>query len=364
MPVHFLKNPSEIRKAVLSLQGGGRVLKMAVAFVGRDWQQMLSRHDGAIKLICWLSSTNTHPYAVEQLINESPRTEVRQRKLLHSKVYVVPNSGAIVGSANLTTAALAESDTAGQSEAGILVTEAGIVRAIDRWFDALWADKGTLSIGPADLSAAQRAFDLKSKGRAKGVRGRRSRTDRLPGVTKRLGRELFRYAGRVRNMDLRARVGHEWLASLDPRHISASDHNEILRNIVGWTGHPGSYGGFKALRASKVRRGMQLLFDSSLDVTERLEKIEEDKLLGNLKIPSISLLLYWRDPASFPPFNKRTREFLHDFKMKKRGMSNHSAANYSIWLSFATDLAQRVGLPSAGYVDRMVEEYWEDKYKR
>src|SRR6478736_6661190 len=99
----FLKNPAESRKALDRLQSGKR-LDLAVAFIGADWWELLSDYGGKLRVICWLSSTNTNPYAVEDLMNR-PSTEVKQRDSMHCKVYISPAKGAIVGSANLSKAA-------------------------------------------------------------------------------------------------------------------------------------------------------------------------------------------------------------------------------------------------------------------
>lgn len=62
----FLRNPAEISGAVRQLQKGER-LDLAVAFIGKHWRDLLSDYAGPLRVICWLSSTNTDPYAVEQL---------------------------------------------------------------------------------------------------------------------------------------------------------------------------------------------------------------------------------------------------------------------------------------------------------
>ena len=117
----FLKDPPAIRKAVSGLLGGKR-LDMAVAFVGADWEEILAGYKGRLRVICWLSSTNTNPYAVDSL-RKRPLTVVKQRDTMHCKVYLPAAIGAVVGSANLSKAALEESDISGQDEAAILVSK-------------------------------------------------------------------------------------------------------------------------------------------------------------------------------------------------------------------------------------------------
>lgn len=155
--IDFLRNPSEIRKAVTNLQGKEwERLDLAVAFVGADWQALLSNHRGNLRLICWLKSTNTDPRAVEGLMKR-PNTEVRQRDRMHCKVYLSPGIAAVVGSANLSKAALADGDNVGQDEAAVLVTQPVAISAVGSWFDALW--KETRPITPSDLSDAKNAYD-------------------------------------------------------------------------------------------------------------------------------------------------------------------------------------------------------------
>src|SRR3979411_2344633 len=110
----FLPNPGAIREAIYALQKQTK-LDIAVAFVGADWGELLGEYRGRIRLVCWLFSTNTNPYAVEDLIEN--RVEVRQRHSMHCKIYIAPGFGVVVGSANLSKAALAEGDTSGQDEA-------------------------------------------------------------------------------------------------------------------------------------------------------------------------------------------------------------------------------------------------------
>jgi HKD family nuclease len=112
--INFLENPPEIRKAVYSLQSG-KELCLAVAFVRPEWEQLLSDHQGPLRIICWLSSTNTNPRAVENLMKR-PNTNVKQRDSMHCKVYLAPKIGAVVGSANLSQAALSEENISGRTK--------------------------------------------------------------------------------------------------------------------------------------------------------------------------------------------------------------------------------------------------------
>jgi len=114
------------------------------------------------------------------------------------------------------------------------------------------------------------------------------------------------------------------------------------------------------LPISTVRKGLTLLFDPAIDIQTRLQEIQDKGLLSGLQIPSTSLLLYWRNPERFPPFNFRTRRFLNDFNLNAVGMSASSPKCYATWLRWSARLAQKLKLPTPGHVDRMVEWYYEN----
>lgn len=354
----FLPNPGAIRKAIYALQRQKR-LDLAVAFVGADWEDLLAEYRGQIRLICWLSSTNTNPYAVENLIEN--RVEVKQRHSMHCKVYIAPRFGAVVGSANLSKAALAEGDTSGQDEAAVFVSERAILSVIQRWFKTLWEDEDTRVIKDADLRAAKAAWDARPRSAPKGT-GRRT-SPRIP-IPVTPDSRIQRYAARVRSIDLRKdlEMPVTVLSSVDPSTLTPVARNAIIDQLVSWTGHPASYNRFRQQPISQARRGLEILFDNSRDLEERLTQLTQHEYLEGLQIPSMSLLLHWRHPEIYIPFNARTIRFLEDFKMRHRGMSSASPICYAAWLRFATRLAQQYGLPRVGHVDRMVNLYYEENY--
>jgi hypothetical protein len=124
--------------------------------------------------------------------------------------------------------------------------------------------------------------------------------------------------------------------------------------------HPSSYRNFLNQPLREVRKGLQILFDESRDVRTRLEEVVAEKYLAGFRMRTLSLLLYWRNPEMFPPYNHRTLRFLNDFNYRETGMSDSSPRCYETWLRWAARLSQRVGLPTVGHVDRMVERYYED----
>jgi hypothetical protein len=363
----FLKDPPSIRRAICDLLGG-KQLDMAVAFVGADWEDILGDYEGKVRVICWLSSTNTNPYAVRAL-RKRDQTTVKQRDSMHCKVYFAPGIGAVVGSANLSKAALNESDTAGQDEAAIFVSGTSALSEIEAWFSEMWRDKhDTKSIEDADIKAAIDAYKEAKAARQKGgLKGKppHTREPAVPPLPKTLNATLLKYARQAGLIDLHDNMGEytDMLASLKPEHLTARQRDSIVDLIISWTRHPGSYKRIRKAPMVNVRKGFQLLFDQSIDLQSRLEILLKNGYLAGLRIKTLSLLLYWRYPEKYPPYNHRTVKFLQDFKMKKRGMSDSSPQTYSTWLRWARRLQQQLNLPTPGHVDRMVQGYYADYYE-
>lgn len=131
----FLPDPSSIRKAVVGLSSDCKRLDLAVAFIGSEWERLIGNYFGPIRLICWLTHPGTDPDAVRSLMLRKG-TQVRQRTGLHTKVYLAPELGAVVGSANLSHSALAERRGLPQCEAAVRVSDELLVKEIGNWFDS------------------------------------------------------------------------------------------------------------------------------------------------------------------------------------------------------------------------------------
>ncbi|HUD85294.1 MAG TPA: phospholipase D family protein, partial [Xanthobacteraceae bacterium] len=156
MSTQFLSKPARIRKVVGHLAENSKQMDLAVAFVGRDWRDALANFRGNLRVICWLSSTNTNPDAVRQLMKRA-HTEVRQRDGMHAKVYIA-NLGAVVGSANLSARALSELEQSGQDEAAVFLDDKNSKDTISKWFRELWDAPDTRCISNYDLDRAAEAF--------------------------------------------------------------------------------------------------------------------------------------------------------------------------------------------------------------
>ena len=237
--VTFLPNPPSIRAALHGLSQKSGKLDIAVAFVGSDWWDLLSNFSGRIRVVCWLSSTNTNPRAVADMI-ERGHIQVKQHDSMHAKIYLAPHLGAIVGSANLSKAALTHIDTAGQSEAAVLVRDQVAMSAITSWFQGLWTAPETRKITKADLVSATRAWDAaRRRDWPTGATGARTSGKRkgfvFPPLPK-VPADLARLASGLRELKLEASLGghYKFFSSLDPKIITPSERGQIAKYLTSW----------------------------------------------------------------------------------------------------------------------------------
>ena len=85
--MNFLLSPAAIRKRLVEALENTKSLDAAVAFIGRDWADIIGTFSGPIRVICWLSSPNTNPYAVEQMMKRG-NICVCHIPAMHAKVYI------------------------------------------------------------------------------------------------------------------------------------------------------------------------------------------------------------------------------------------------------------------------------------
>lgn len=353
----FLETPTRIREEVGKLGKAPR-MDLAVAFIGRDWRDSLADFRGKLRVVCWLSSTNTDPRAVRQMLTRK-QTAVRQRDGMHAKVYLALGRGAVVGSANLSRQALAEIEQNGRDEAGVLVSDSRNVETVTRWFERLWTHESTRKILKGDIDRAVVAFD-KAHAHGKGGPGvkKSKKVENLPQQR----RARLRYlADKVRDIDL-ARVDfHRVLRDVVPERISRGRVIEIVDQFEDWVGRRFLFERALVRRPlPRVRQALGRLFDEGRDVDERLRAAIRSRDLAPLGVSTLSLLLCWRAPWKYPPFNLRTRRFLRDFRLSARGASASSPLTYARWLDQAERIAQSLRLPTPGHVDRLVWEYTKD----
>lgn len=231
----------------------------------------------------------------------------------------------------------------------------------------MWMDKtATLPVRNPDISAAKVAFEKARAARQKsGIVFRPSQKKQLviPPLPKKIDATILRYADEVRSLDLRRDIAEpvKKVGSLIPESLTSAQQNSLIDLIVSWTGHPESFNTFRNVPISNVRKGVQLLFDESVDLQRRLETLVKKKYLAGLRMRTLSLLLYWKFPERYPPYNHRTKVFLEDFRMQARGMSASSPRSYETWIRWATRLHQLLNLPTVGHVDRLVERYYKER---
>ena len=351
----FLPNPASIRQEIVGLASSSKKLDLAVAFIGSEWQRLLGNYLGPIRLVCWLDHPGTDPDAVRSLMIRKD-TLVMQRTGLHTKVYLAPGVGAIVGSANLSYSALADRVGLPQCEAAVCVTDQTIVKKIGNWFDLLWNDMPrTKSISNADLARAK-------KERKKWPIQIVNTTNPIPPLPEPLPEAITDLAKQVQKMNLLEEFSeyHDQLSELIAKpKLNRSEISQLADSIASWTGHRAVYKTFEMQPPAAILHGLRTLLDEGRDIYDRLQEIREKSLLRGFHIPSMSLLLYWYRPDLYPPFNVKTKRFLKDFKMASPGMSASSPACYSTWLGFADLLWTRLQLPSVGHIDRIVSRYYD-----
>ena len=269
-------------------------------------------------------------------------------------------SSCIVGSANLTGAALSVDGASGQYEAAIHTRSKDVVENASIWFDELWKDAN--SITEADLSDAKRAWKKARKGKThSGNRKRRNSGSRRTGPLLppdwEPTRELLKLAKQVKNSDLSEFAEHRNLVSRIAERGRRNDVERLISLVASWTGHAGVYEPALTHGSTRIRQAFRILFDHSRSIESRLKELNSgggSKIPG-FGLPTVTTILYWRFPAEYPAFNRQTKAFLKKFEFVDLLPKALSPTQYGIWLSFAQELSGRLQLPSAGHIDRLVD---------
>lgn len=362
----FLPDPGSIRKCIVRALGKSSSLDVAVAFVGRDWADLIGTFSGRIRVICWLSSTNTNPYAVEQMMKRK-NIRVLQLPTMHAKVYILKGQSprCVVGSANLTGAALSEENASGQHEAAVEVIDRRSVGTVERWFRSLWNQ--ARSISESDLALAKKAWNKAQRNRDGSERktaggGSSQEPASFFSADWEPGDELIDLAEKVKDKDFAEFKKYRTALSRMARRGSNVDVSRLIGFVATWTGHAGIYRPALTEPAAKIRKAFRTLFDHSRNVESRLYDLDTG---GSCKIngfglASLTMILYWRFPSEYPPFNRRTKRFLKDFDFDELVPKHLSPAQYGKWIAFCQELSARLELPSSGHMDRLVWEYTRD----
>ena len=359
----YLSDPASIRQSLVRGLVEMNSLDAAVAFIGTDWANILGTFSGPVRVVCWLSSTNTNPYAVEQMMQRD-NIHVCHLPAMHAKVYVLQGirSACIVGSANLTGAALSEENASGQYEAAVYASGEDTVQTVARWFDDLWEDAH--SITEADLVAAKDAWKKARSSEPKGGNRRRTRNNsRAVGshfpVDWKPPQRLVELAKRVKDSNFSEFADYENVLSEVTDRGWKKDVEQLIGYVAKWTGHPGAYRPALKEKTPRIRQAFNILFDHSSSVEERLRSLDSggSAKIAGFGLPALTMILYWKMPEEYPPFNRRTQKFLKDFKFDGIIPKHLSPSQYGKWLSFAQELSARLGFRSTGHIDRLVWEY-------
>ena len=360
----FLSSPANIRQCLAdALDIAGR-LDAAVAFVGRDWADILGTFSSSIRLVCWLSSTNTNPYAIEQMMRRG--IEVRQLSSMHAKVYIFGGASpsCIVGSANLSGAALSEEHASGQYEAAVEIRDRETVGKIARWFGDVWQEAESISAD--DLSAAKAAWKkFHPRRRNSKTTGTASKTaaSYIPANWV-VSDQLAELADQVRDEDLSEfREKYQVVLRRVATQGRSEDINELIKLVAEWTGHIGKF--YPALEEpeERIRQAFTTLFDRGRPIEDRLKDLAPGGSckLNGFGLASLTVILSWRFPTEYLPFNRRTQRFLTDFGLNMVLPKALSPKQYGEWIALAQELSAWLRLPSAGHIDRLVWKYTHNR---
>ena len=283
---------------------------------------------------------------------------------MHAKVYAFKGESpkCIVGSANLTGAALSEENASGQYEAAIDIRDRQRIRTVEHWFEDLWNKAKPIS--RADLRSAKAAWE-------KARSNRRGSDENTPGqsapgdgsslfpVDWEPHHALVKLADEVRDFDFSAFDKHRRVISRIVRHGRKADLEKLIEFVAGWTSHAGAYRPALKEPGARIRRGFKTLFDHSRKIEDRLRELDAggSRKIKGFGLPSLTMILHWGIPTEYPPYNIRTQRFLEDFGFDEFLPKILSPVQYGKWIAFAQELSARLHLPSSGHIDRLVWEY-------
>ncbi|RTR38432.1 hypothetical protein EKG38_12990 [Shewanella canadensis] len=154
----FLDSNTTIRKNIdrlTALQSSEQPILIAVAYWGKDSEQMLSEHR-KYNVICNLTDGGTNPHAIRRIM-ELENIEIHHLQRLHAKV-VIGEKETIIGSANFSANGLGygQAESCGLIEASITTKTD---ESITNWFINLW--EASTQITEEDLRKAEGAWDQK-----------------------------------------------------------------------------------------------------------------------------------------------------------------------------------------------------------
>jgi hypothetical protein len=107
-----------------------------------------------------------------------------------------------------------------------------------------------------------------------------------------------------------------------------------------------------------MRAAFAVAFNKSQAVNTHFQLLEKEHKFSGLGLPAWSMILYRWSAPDYPPFNKSTKKFVIEFVIDmKLGASipvTLSPSGYKQGRSLCREIAERLRLPSAGHVSRMI----------
>lgn len=156
-----------IRRAIQHLVGRGEVLRVAVAYWGKDGAKhtgiakRAQSDRGNVQIMCDLNSGACNPSEIRELQNLG--IEVKTLDHLHAKVWIGETS-VILGSANASTSGLADERQLGSNiEAALLVQDPMLAQILRTWFDSKWCDDEAVLVDEACLLEAEKVWKQRRK---------------------------------------------------------------------------------------------------------------------------------------------------------------------------------------------------------
>ena len=142
-------------------QDHGKVLRIAVSYWGNGVSSVSNTNlmeligqikNSEVRVICDLGHPACRVQPIETLLDH--KVVLRTLDGLHAKV-LLTQSGVIIGSANMSRAALERNDSNDSNksnfEAGILSESNDLIRQTEVWFDSLWKSNSCIQIDQAAL---------------------------------------------------------------------------------------------------------------------------------------------------------------------------------------------------------------------
>ena len=208
---------------------------------------------------------------------------------------------------------MSEENASGQYEAAVYASGEDTVQTVARWFDDLWEDAH--SITEADLVAAKDAWKKARSSKSKGGNRRRTRNN-----SRAVGSHFpVDWKPPQRLVELAKRVKDTTFPNLQstrmycPKLLTEveKDVEQLIGYVAKWTGHPGAYRPALKEKTPRIRQAFNILFDHSSSVEERLRSLDSggSAKIAGFGLPALTMILYWKMPEEYPPFNRRTQKF-------------------------------------------------------